>query len=125
MSPSGPRARRTTSQTRVLDNLRLASRKGDRTALALALDEMRTLAYTPRYWLKYLMLIQHPLARIVDLLVVKQGEKIARQKGWSATGRRPRPPAARTAAKPAPTAPRPARERRRPGPEQSPLFPGL
>src|SRR5262245_5303657 len=73
--------RRTTSQSRVLDNLRVASRKGDRTALALALDEMRTLAFTPRYWLRYLTLIRHPLARIVDLLVIKQGEKIARQKG--------------------------------------------
>ena len=82
MSPAGSGTRRTTSQTRVLDNLRLASRKGDRTALALALDEMRTLAFTPRYWIRYLTLIRHPLARIVDLLVIKQGEKIARQKGW-------------------------------------------
>ena len=64
----------------------LASRKGDRTALALALDEMRTLAFTPRYWVRYLTLIQHPLARIVDLLVIKQGDKIARQKGWSPDG---------------------------------------
>src|SRR5215468_5332433 len=80
-----------TSQTRVLDRLRLASRKGDRAALALALDEMRTLAFTPRYWLKYLTLLQHPLARLVDLLVIKQGDKIARQKGWTGTPRsRPR-----------------------------------
>ena len=99
MSAAGPRTRRTTSQTRIIDNLRLASRKGDRTALALALDEMRTLAFTPRYWIRYLTLIRHPLARIVDLLVIKQGDKIARQKGWSPTGRPgradPRPPGPR------------------------------
>jgi hypothetical protein len=123
VSPPGSRARRTTSQTRVLDNLRIASRKGDRTALALALDEMRTLAFTPRYWLKYLALIRHPLARIVDLLVIKQGDKIARQKGWSPAGR----PAHR---RPSPARPAKARRPRRParprsGPEQTPLFPGL
>ena len=123
MTADGSRARRTTSQTRVLDNLRIAARKGDRTALALALDEMRTLAFTPRYWLRYLTLIRHPLARIVDLLVIKQGDKIARQKGWSETirpGRR-RPAAARPK-----KAPRPRRPARPPaGPEQPPLFPGL
>ena len=123
MSPAGSGTRRTTSQMRVLDNLRLASRKGDRTALALALDEMRTLAFTPRYWIRYLTLIHHPLARIVDLLVIKQGEKIARQKGW---------PHARKATRRASGAARPAkapRSRRtprpRPGPEQPPLFPGF
>lgn len=123
MSAAGSIARRTTSQTRVLDNLRIATRKGDRTALALALDEMRTLAFTPRYWLRYLTLIRHPLARIVDLLVIKQGDKIARQKGWSQTGRpgRRRRPAARPD-----KAPRPRRAARsRVGPEQPPLFPGL
>src|SRR5215510_11046222 len=86
--------RSTTSQARILDNLRVAARKGDRTALALALDEMRTLAFTPRYWLRYLTLLRHPLARIVDLLVIKQGDKIARQKGWPPTStpaRRRRP----------------------------------
>jgi hypothetical protein len=116
-------ARRTTSQTRVLDNLRIAARKGDRTALALALDEMRTLAFTPRYWVRYLTLIHHPLARIVDLLVIKQGDKIARQKGWSQTVRpgRRRPPAARPGKAPRPR--RPARPRA--GPDQPPLFPGL
>jgi hypothetical protein len=124
VSPSGSGGRRTTSQTRILDNLRLASRKGDRTALALALDEMRTLAYTPRYWLKYLTVIQHPLARIVDLLVVKQGEKIARQKGWSATTRRRHGTPAKAPRTSAP-APRPPSARRRAGPEQPPLFPGL
>ena len=67
---------------KVLEQLRLAARKGDRAALALALDQMRTLAYSPRYWEKYLLLLANPLARLVDLLVIKQGEKIARQKGW-------------------------------------------
>lgn len=125
MSSDGSRARRTTSQTRILDNLRVASRKGDRTALALALDEMRTLAFTPRYWLKYLALIHHPLARIVDMLVIKQGDKIARQKGWSPAARA-KAGRRRSAAAPrekAPPARRPARPRT--GPEQPPLFPGL
>ena len=121
MSPAGSGTRRTTSQTRVLDNLRLASRKGDRTALALALDEMRTLAFTPRYWIRYLTLIRHPLARIVDLLVIKQGEKIARQKGWSHGPKATRRPSG--ASRPA-KAPR-SRRTPRPGPEQPPLFPGF
>jgi hypothetical protein len=123
VSAAGPRTRRTTSQTRVIDNLRIAARKGDRTALALALDEMRTLAFTPRHWVRYLTLIRHPLARIVDLLVIKQGDKIARQKGWSPTGR----PARRRSPAPRPAkAPRPRRpESPRSGPEQAPLFPGL
>ena len=123
MSAAGARPRRTTSQTRIIDNLRTAARKGDRTALALALDEMRTLAFTPRYWLRYLTLIRHPLARIVDLLVIKQGDKIARQKGWSQTGRpgRRRPSAPRPAKAPRPRRPAPPRA----GPEQTPLFPGL
>lgn len=122
MSAAGSRAPRTTSQARILDNLRLASRKGDRAALALALDEMRTLAFSPRYWLRYLTLIQHPLARLVDLLVIKQGDKIARQKGWAPTGRRARRPARAQPAKAA-AAKRPPRPRT--GPEQTPLFPGL
>ena len=113
-----------TSQTRVLDRLRLASRKGDRAALALALDEMRTLAFTPRYWLKYLTLLQHPLARLVDLLVIKQGDKIARQKGWTAPTARRRPPAAKKAAAPASRPPRDSR-RRRSGADQPSLFPNL
>jgi hypothetical protein len=102
----------------------MAARKGDRTALALALDEMRTLAFTPRYWLRYLTLIRHPLARIVDLLVIKQGDKIARQKGWSQTAkssRRSRPAAARP--EKAPRAKRQAKPRG--DPAQPPLFPGL
>lgn len=122
MSAAGSRAHRTTSQGRILDNLRVASRKGDRTALARALDEMRTLAFSPRYWLRYLTLIQHPLARLVDLLVIKQGDKIARQKGWSPSSRRGRRPAGARPAKP-PRARRPSRPRA--GPEQPPLFPGL
>jgi hypothetical protein len=118
----GSGAPRTTSQTRILDNLRRASRKGDRTALALALDEMRTLAFSPRYWIRYLTLIQHPLARLADLLVIKQGDKIARQKGWSPAARRSGRPARAKPEKP-PRARRPAPPRA--GPQQPPLFPGL
>ncbi len=70
------------SDRKVIEQLRLAARKGDRVALILAVDQMRTLAYSPRYWEKYLRLLSSPLARLVDLLVIKQGEKIARQKGW-------------------------------------------
>lgn len=117
------RRSRRPSRGRALEHLRLASRKGDRVALALALDEMRTLAFTPRYWVKYLELVQHPLARLVDLLVIKQGDRIAKQKGWT------RPP--RTRARPAkparppkpPKRPRPARPR--PDADQPMLFPGL
>lgn len=78
------------SATKILVDLRLASRKGDRTALSLALDQMRTLAHSPRYWERYLGLLRNPLARLVDLLVIKQGERIAHQKGWKL----PRPAAA-------------------------------
>jgi hypothetical protein len=70
------------SAQRILDDLRLASRKGDRSALSLVLDQMRTLAHSPRYWERYLVLLRNPLARLVDLLVIKQGERIAHQKGW-------------------------------------------
>ena len=70
------------SGRRILLDLRLAARKGDRAALALALDQMRTLAHSPRYWERYFALLSNPLARLVDLLVIKQGERIARQKGW-------------------------------------------
>ena len=70
------------SGRRIVLDLRLASRKGDRTALALALDQMRTLAHSPRYWERYLGLLRNPLARLVDLLVIKQGDRIAHQKGW-------------------------------------------
>jgi hypothetical protein len=70
------------SARKVLLDLRLAARKGDRNALSLALDQMRTLAHSPRYWERYLGLLRNPLARLVDLLVIKQGERIAHQKGW-------------------------------------------
>ena len=70
------------SSQRVLGDLRLASRKGDRAALSLALDQMRTLAHSPRYWERYLGLLRNPLARMVDMLTIKQGERIAHQKGW-------------------------------------------
>lgn len=112
------RDRSRTSQTRVLERLRLAARKGDRTALALALDEMRTLAFAPRYWLKYLALLQHPLARLVDLLVIKQGDKIAQQKGWTGAARKRPRPAKPDGPKPPQTRPR----RRRAVPDQPTLF---
>jgi hypothetical protein len=70
------------SARKVLLDLRLAARKGDRAALTLALDRMRTLAHSPKYWERYLGLLRNPLARLVDLLVIKQGERIAHQKGW-------------------------------------------
>jgi hypothetical protein len=74
------------SSARILGELRLAARKGDRAALALAVDQMRTLAFSPRYWEKYLGLLRSPLARLVDLLVIKQGDRIAHQKGWKKHG---------------------------------------
>jgi hypothetical protein len=80
------------SLRKILVDLRLASRKGDRTALSLALDQMRTLAHSPKYWERYLELLRSPLARLVDLLVIKQGERIAHQKGWKLT--RPAPASA-------------------------------
>jgi hypothetical protein len=70
------------NRERILVALREASRTGDRHALTLAIDEMRTLALSPRYWEKYLVLLKNPLARLVDLLVIKQGNRIAHQKGW-------------------------------------------
>ncbi|HEV8617807.1 MAG TPA: hypothetical protein VGU22_20115 [Methylomirabilota bacterium] len=91
------------SAQKILADLRLASRKGDRSALTLALDQMRTLANSPKYWEKYLGLLRNPLARLVDLLIIKQGERVAHQKGWKL----PRPAAvdparARRGKKPAP-----------------------
>jgi hypothetical protein len=107
----------------VLDRLRLAAKKGDRAALALALDEMRTLAFTPRYWVRYLTLLQHPLARLVDLLVIKQGDRIAQQKGWpGAARRRPKPTRAEGTK---PPRRRTAPPRRRATADQPTLFPGL
>jgi hypothetical protein len=80
------------SGQKILADLRLAARRGDRSALTLALDAMRTLAHSPRYWEKYLGLLRNPSARLVDLLVIKQGERIAHQKGWRKLGGGLRPP---------------------------------
>jgi hypothetical protein len=106
------------SARRILLDLRLASRKGDRTALSLAVDQMRTLAHSPRYWERYLDLLRNPLARLVDLLVIKQGDRIAHQKGW----KRPRP--APADARPARAA-RPAAARRRRAASPSGVQPSL
>ena len=89
------------SAQKILGELRLASRKGDRAALSLALDQMRTLAHSPKYWERYLTLLRNPLARLVDMVVIKQGERIAHQKGW-------------TRPKPAPPAPEKPRKTRKP-----------
>jgi hypothetical protein len=125
MSGTDRVGRRTASQARILERLRLAAGKGDHAALALALDEMRTLAYSPRYWIRYLTLLRHPLARLVDLLVIKQGDKIARQKGWTdATHRRPRLKARTAKTSPA-RPPRARPSRRRASADQPSLFPGL
>jgi hypothetical protein len=70
------------NRDKIVTALREASRKGDRHALTVAIDQMRTLALSPRYWEKYLTLLKNPLARLVDLLVIKQGHRIAHQKGW-------------------------------------------
>lgn len=78
--PKTPPSRVSTGK--ILGNLRLAAKRGDRSALELALSEMRTLALSPRYWEKYLGLLRNPLARLVDLTTIKQGERIAHQKGW-------------------------------------------
>jgi mannitol-1-phosphate/altronate dehydrogenase len=90
------------SGQKILDDLRLAARKGDRAALTLALDQMRTLAHSPKYWEKYLALLRNPLARLVDMLLIKQGERIAHQKGWklpkvASPAEKPRKPATRAA----------------------------
>jgi hypothetical protein len=99
------------SAARIASDLRAASRKGDRAALALAVEQMKILALSPRYWERYLLLLRNPLARLVDLLVIKQGERIAHQKGWTP----PRPARPRAAARtPRPVerpAPRPRRAR--------------
>jgi hypothetical protein len=109
------------SRGKILEQLRLASRKGDRNALTLATEQMKTLAYSPRYWEKYLDLLVNPLARLVDLLVIKQGDRIARQKGWTRP-RRERPKATRRTA---PSSTKRTGRRRRPAPEQQGLFPDL
>ena len=105
----------------ILSQLKLAARKGDKVALALATEQMKMWAYSPRYWEKYLELIAHPLARLVDLLLIKQGDKIARQKGWVKPKPKPkagpRPPAGpRRSRRPAPRAGTPS---------QPSLFPDL
>jgi hypothetical protein len=111
------------SRSRIVDQLRLAARKGDRGALMLAAEQMKTLAYTPRYWAKYLDLLANPLARLVDLLLIKQGDKIAHQKGWT------RPKRERPIVKGQARAGRSVKSgrRRRPaaGPAQPSLFPDL
>lgn len=91
--------------------------------MVLAVDQMRTLAYSPRYWEKYLHLLMNPLARLVDLLVIKQGEKIAKQKGWVKPKRRVSKTGKRAGGAPGP---RPARKRSVPGRDLQPsLFPDL
>lgn len=118
MTPSGR-----PSRVVIIDQLKLASKKGDRVALALALEHMKLWAYSPRYWQKYLQLLSHPLARLVDLTVIKQGDKIARQKGWVQPRRVSKPPAKRRA--PETTRPR-ARVARATGASAQPsLFPDL
>ncbi|OLC17770.1 MAG: hypothetical protein AUH29_00930 [Candidatus Rokubacteria bacterium 13_1_40CM_69_27] len=99
---SSPRPSRL-SRGRILGELRAAARKGDRAALTLAVDQMRTLALSPRYWEKYLVLLRNPLARLVDLLVIKQGDRIAHQKGWKKLGGGRRPPSSSEGASAAPS----------------------
>lgn len=89
------------SRAVILAQLRLAATKGDRAALTLALDQMKTWAYSPRYWQKYIQLLAHPLARLVDLTVIKQGDKIAHQKGWVKLPREPRKPKRAASRRPA------------------------
>ena len=83
----------------IIGQLKVAARKGDRVALALATEQMKTLAYSPRYWTKYLQLLAHPLARLVDLTVIKQARPPSKRtpRRRRADGRPPRPPAARAA----------------------------
>lgn len=107
------------SLAKILADLRLAARKGDRTALSLALDRMRTLAHSPRYWEKYLALLSNQLARLVDLLVIKQGDRIAHQKGWKL----PRPvPAGAAKSRKKKASARPRRLTSAPSDEQPSLF---
>jgi len=113
------------SRARIVEQLRLAGRKGDRGALMLAAEQMKTLAYTPRYWDKYLELLANPLARLVDLLLIKQGDKIAHQKGWTRPKRER--PVAKAPARAGKAAKSGKQSRRRPaaGPAQPSLFPDL
>lgn len=112
------------SRRAMLAQLKLAAKKGDRAALTLAIEQMKVWAYSPRYWEKYLELLAHPLARLVDLTVIKQGDKIAHQKGWVRPKREP----ARAPAKPATGRPKSRGKRRRSRPAttaQPSLFPDL
>jgi hypothetical protein len=104
----------------ILGQLRLAATKGDRAALTLAVDQMKTWAYSPRYWQKYMQLLTHPLARLVDLTVIKQGDKIAHQKGWVKLPREPRKVKPKRGMERAAAARRP-----RPATAQPSLFPEL
>ena len=108
------------SRAAIVSQLRQAATKGDRSALTLAIDQMRTWAYSPRYWQKYLHLLAHPMARLVDLTVIKQGDKIAHQKGWVKPKREPRKRKGGAAHR---AAPRPARARAAAGSTQPSLFP--
>jgi len=106
-----------------VEQLKLAARKGDRAALTLATEQMKTLAYSPRYWDRYLELLANPLARLVDLLVIKQGDKIAHQKGWTRPKReRPR---AKVTARVGKAEGRASRKRATTGSAQASLFPDL
>ncbi|HET7874497.1 MAG TPA: hypothetical protein VFN71_03155 [Methylomirabilota bacterium] len=107
------------SRARIVGQLRLAAKKGDRAALMLAADAMKTWAYSPRHWEKYLDLLGHPLARLVDMTLIKQGDKIAHQKGWI----RPKRARAKPAAKAKPKRGRSRRAARPAGTAQPSLFP--
>jgi len=106
------------SQAKLVGDLKLAAKRGDRTALSLALDQMRTLAHSPRYWEKYLSLLSNPLARLVDLLVIKQGDRIAYQKGCKL----PRPQPAKAKARKKGVRTSAGSRRRAPAAEQPSLF---
>jgi len=108
------------SQAKLVGDLKLAAKRGDRTALSLALDQMRTLAHSPRYWEKYLALLSNPFARLVDLLVIKQGDRIAYQKGWKLP--RPQPAKAKGATRKGPKTRAGGRARTAPPAEQPSLF---
>ncbi len=111
------------SRAAIVGQLRAAATRGDRAALTLAIDQMKTWAYSPRYWQQYLHLLTHPLARLVDLVVIKQGDKIAHQKGWAKLKREPRKPKRGTTRS---SAGRSRRATRPPGPTTQPsLFPDL
>jgi hypothetical protein len=111
------------SRAVILTQLKLAARKGDRVALTLAIEQMKLWALSPRYWEKYLDLLGHPLARLIDMTVIKQGDKIARQKGWVTTRRERAKPA--RGVKGPPERPARARPARPAAAAQAPLFPDL